>query len=66
MTQRGKSAKRQQPGPASGTEAAMKHPSIIACCLILGIATLIGLVYDKVTAGLVALVGFAVIAVMNS
>ena len=44
----------------------MKHPNIIAICLILGVAALVGLVYDKVTAGLVALVGFAVIAVMNS
>jgi len=47
-------------------EAAMKHPYIIASCLILGMAAFVGVVYDKVAAVLVALVGFAVIAVMKS
>jgi hypothetical protein len=46
--------------------AAMKHPNIIAFCVILGIATLVGFIHDKGTAGLVALVGFAVMAVVNT
>jgi len=67
VTWRGKSAKAAgRRGPATGMKAAMKHSNIIVFCLILGIAIIVGLVYDKGTAGLVALVGFAVMAVMNT
>ena len=44
----------------------MKSLNIIAFFSILGIATLVGFVYHKGAAGLVALVGFAVMAMMNT